>query len=135
MDEQQPTADRLAMAYLAIREQISRVKAATDREINKLKADQDRISSELSKLCDAMDCSSITTPSGTVIRSEHTRYWTSDWEKMYEFIQERDAFDILERRIHQKNLREYLHDNPDEMPKGLNILRAHKISVRKPSKS
>ena len=53
---------------------------------------------------------------------------------MYEFIQEEDAFDLLERRINQKNIREYLVDNPDKMPKGLNIERSHKISVRKPAR-
>ena len=132
--DSQPTAERLATAYLAIRDAIAQVNRAAEREIKKLKADQDRISQELNKLCDAMDCSSIKTDGGTVIRSESTRYWTSDWESMYGFIQEEDAFDLLERRIHQKNIREYLVDNPDKMPKGVNIERSHKISVRKPAR-
>jgi len=64
-------------------------------------------------------------------RTSKTKYWTSDWERMYEFILEHDIPELLDKRLNQTNLKQFLEENPDEMPKGLNIDNEFVISVRK----
>jgi hypothetical protein len=52
---------------------------------------------------------------------------------MYEFIRENDAYHLLEKRIHNGNMREFLNDNPDSLPIGLQSNTKYVISVRKPT--
>ena len=67
------------------------------------------------------------------MRRETTRYWTSDWDRMYAFIKDHDAFHLLEQRVHNKHMEDFLGENPDVMPIGLNIDKRFSISVRKPT--
>ena len=50
---------------------------------------------------------------------------------MYQFFEDNDAFELLEKRIHETNMRRFLEDNPDKEPKGLNAFRETKIVVRR----
>jgi hypothetical protein len=70
---------------------------------------------------------------GTVTRRTVTRYWTNDWESMYQFIKEQDAPFLLEQRIHNGNMRQFLEENPDTLPMGLNADTKYAITVRKPT--
>jgi hypothetical protein len=70
---------------------------------------------------------------GTVTRRTVTRYWTNDWEAMYRFIKEKDAPFLLEQRIHNGNMKQFLEDNPDTLPIGLNADTKYAVTVRKPT--
>jgi hypothetical protein len=50
---------------------------------------------------------------------------------MYGFIKEHDMPEFLDRRLNQTNVKQFLEENPDVMPKGLNIDTEYVISVRK----
>ena len=56
---------------------------------------------------------------GTILLSARTRYWASDWDGMYKFIKERDAFYLMERRI--TPARKRFSTITGLMPPGLNI--------------
>jgi hypothetical protein len=53
---------------------------------------------------------------------------------MYKFIAENDAYHLLEKRIHNTNMKEFLEENPDALPIGLQSDRKYAVSVRKPTK-
>ncbi len=53
---------------------------------------------------------------------------------MYKFIREHDAPDLLERRIAQGNFAQFIQENPDKMPAGVNIESKYSITVRRSSK-
>jgi len=38
---------------------------------------------------------------------------------------------LLEKRIHQTNMKEFLENNPDVEPMGLNIDREYEITIRR----
>jgi hypothetical protein len=124
------SADKLVGVYLKIRTAIQ----DKDQEIKKLKEQQDKVSDELLKLCESQEADGLKTPSGTVSRRVTSTYWTSDWEQMYVFIKEHDAPQLLEKRIHNGNMKEFLADNPDVVPEGLQAKTRYTISVRKPPK-
>ena len=124
------SADKLVGVYLKIRTAIQ----DKDQEIKKLKEQQDKVSDELLKLCESQEADGLKTPSGTVSRRVTSTYWTSDWEQMYVFIKEHDAPQLLEKRIHNGNMKEFLADNPDVVPVGLQAKTRYTISVRKPTK-
>lgn len=124
------SADKLVSVYLKIRTAIQ----DKDQEIKNLKEQQDKVSDELLKLCESQGADGLKTPSGTVSRRVISSYWTSDWERMYAFIKENDAPHLLEKRIHNGNMKEFLADNPDVTPEGLQAKNRYAISVRKPTK-
>jgi hypothetical protein len=82
-------------------------------------------------VCKEMNADSIRTPHGTIIRSVKSRYWTNDWDSMYQLIKERDAFGLLEKRIQQTNMKEFLQENPNVLPAGLNVENAYSVVVRR----
>lgn len=126
-------ADELVLAYRKIRDAIQEKENAHKQEIASLRIQQDLISDALLGLCNDQNLDSIRTSQGTVTRSTTTRYWTSDWESMYDFIKEQDAPFLLEQRIHNGNMRQFLEENPDKLPVGLNADTKYVIRVRKPT--
>jgi hypothetical protein len=131
---QDAKADELVLAYRRIRDVINEKEEAHKEAIAALKAQQDVVSEALLTLCNDQNLDSIRTAAGTVTRSTTTRFWTSDWESMYQFIKDRDAPFLLEQRIHNGNMRQFLEDNPEDLPIGLNADTKYVVRVRKPTK-
>jgi len=53
---------------------------------------------------------------------------------MYKFIREHDVPELLERRIHQGNFSDFIKENSDLMPAGVNVEAKYSITVRRASK-
>ena len=92
---------------------------------------QDLIKNALLDYCENHKVESVRTSEGLFFRTSKVKYWTSDWERMYEFILKHDIPELLDKRINQTNLKQFLEENPDVMPEGLNIDNEYVISVRK----
>ena len=104
---------------------------AHTQEINTLKEKLEMVSDKLLKICNEQNLDSLRTPEGTVTRRVKSRYWTTDWEQMYKFIKENDAPFLLEQRIHNGNMKQFLEENPDLLPPGLNVDSRYTASVRR----
>jgi tRNA nucleotidyltransferase (CCA-adding enzyme) len=124
------TADKMASDYMKLRHTIKE----KEDEIKKLKEIQTKISDKMLELCSEQNVDSLKTQEGTISRRVLSNYWTSDWESFYKFINEHEALHLLEKRIHNSNMKEFLVDNPDVLPQGLQANTKYVISVRKPSK-
>ena len=124
------TAGKMVAAYIKLREAIQE----KEDEIKALKQKQALVSASMRDLCSKEDIDSIKTPFGTLTRRIYSSYWTSDWDQMYKFIAENDAYHLLEKRIHNTNMKEFLEENPDALPIGLQSDRKYAVSVRKPTK-
>ena len=125
--------DGLVMAYRNLREVINEKEAAHKEEMADLRGQLDLIGGQLLAVCNETGAESIKTPVGTVSRRVQSRYWTTDWESMYDFIRENDAPFLLEQRIHNGNMKQFLEDNPDALPVGLQADRKYVVHVRKPT--
>ena len=133
MEELAIPADRLVAVYRRIREAIEEREEAHTQEINTLKEKLEMVSDKLLKICNEQNLDSLRTPEGTVTRRVKSRYWTTDWEQMYKFIKENDAPFLLEQRIHNGNMKQFLEENPDQHPAGLQVDSKYAITVRKPT--
>jgi hypothetical protein len=125
------SANKLSKIYLKIRdarEKLSQDYAVADKE---LQEQLELVESQLLDICKQVGAESIKTPAGTVMRRVATRYWTNDWETMYSFIKENDAVGLLERRISQTNMKQFLEENPNLFPPGMLIDSTYKITVRR----
>lgn len=132
MSEDTPIND-LVSSYRALRAAIAEEEEAYEAKLTPIKAELDIVSAELLKFCNEQDVDSIKTPAGTVSRRVQTRYWTTDWEQMYQFIADHEVPFVLEKRIHNGNLKQFLDENPDVLPIGLQIDNKYVIQVRKPT--
>ena len=133
MDIDALPADKLVKVYRKIRDAIDEKEAEHKETIGALREQLDTISAQLLDICNAQNMDSLRTPAGTVTRRTITRYWTSDWDSMYGFIKEHDIPQLLEQRIHNGNMRQFLEENPDTLPIGLNADTKYAITVRKPT--
>jgi hypothetical protein len=124
-------ADTLTEIYIKIRDRREALKAKFEVEDAALKEQMEVVSAEILVLCKENNADSIKTKAGTIIRRVDTRYWTNDWDSMYNFIKDNDAYPLLERRLHQSNLKQFLDDNPDKLPMGLQANSKYTVSIRR----
>lgn len=127
-----PVNDLVAV-YRRLRAAIAEAEEEYETKVKDLKEQLDTVSAELLNVCNEQNIDSLRTPAGTVSRRVQTRYWTTDWEKMNEFIVEHEAVHLLEKRIHNANMKQFLEENPDVLPIGLQVDNKYVIQVRKPS--
>lgn len=123
--------DKLAEIYIKIRDKRAEIKELYEQQDEELKAQQDLLAEKMLEVCRDNNADSIKTPAGTIIRKVDTRYWTTDWDSMYQFIQENDAYPLLEKRLHQTNLKQFLEENPELLPAGLQADRKYTVVVRR----
>lgn len=126
--------EKLTKVYLKITEKRTELKKAFDEEYGTLTDERDRIKRALLDHCKEHGVDSVKTSEGLFYRSIKQSYWTSDWESMYEFILENEVPEFFDKRLNQKNVRQYLEENPDKLPKGLNSDSTYTISVRRNKK-
>ena len=127
----QVQADKLASVYIKMRDKRKELLAEFEAQDSKIEAQMDMVAEELLKLCKDIGADSIKTQAGTVFRSVRTRYETTDWESMYNFILEHDIPQVLERRISTTNMKQFLDENPALMPVGMNINNKYTVTVRR----
>ena len=127
--------EQLTATYIKIRDARSDLKRNYERADEELENQLKLIESEMLEICKAVDASSIKTNAGTVIRSVKSRYWTNDWDSMYSFIEKHRAFALLEKRLHQTHLKQFLEENPNSHPAGLNVEREFTVVVRRSKES
>jgi hypothetical protein len=125
--------EQLVVQYIKLREAIYDLEEKHEAAVKVLKNEQDKISDQLVSVCNTLNADSIRTPAGTISRTVSTRYWVSDWENMYNFIREHDAVHLLERRVHSTHMKQFLEENPDLLPIGLQVDSRYTVRVRKAS--
>jgi hypothetical protein len=126
--------EELVEAYRKVREAIAKRKETFEVQMEKLEDSLEVISSSILEFCNEHNLDSVKTPMGTVSRRVQSRYWTNDWESMYSFVVEHNIPFVLEKRIHNGSMQQFLDENPDLMPMGLQLDRKFVIQVRKPTK-
>lgn len=126
-----PDLDQLTAIYLKIRDTRAENKRQFENVDKDLEEQQKMLAEQMLDSCKELGADSIKTPHGTIIRSVKSKYWTGDWDSMYTFIKEHDAFGLLEKRLHQTNMKDFLNEHPDTMPMGLNVENEYTIVVRR----
>ena len=133
MEEEAIPLDRLVKIYRKLRTRMTELTQAYDTQTEVLKAQQDEIKNAIKEQMKAMGVTSVRTTEGTAVMSVKTRYTTQDWDSFKKFMIEHEAIDLLEKRIAQLNMAQFLEENPGVVPPGLNSSSEYDISVRKPT--
>lgn len=124
-------ASKLVKAYVKMRDAKAALEREYEEKINDLSEQMGIIEHELLEICKSTGQDGGKTEYGSFTRTVKTRYWTNDWDSMFTFIRDNDAVELLEKRIHQGNFKEFLEQNPGKMPAGVNVDSKYAITVRR----
>jgi len=125
--------DKLSASYILLRterEQLKMVYEADDAVLNEAMTE---IENQMLDVMNSTNATSISTDNATVIRTVRKRYNPSNWEAVYKMISKHEAFGLLEKRIHNGNMKDFLEQHPDEYPAGLNVDSRYAVTVRRKS--
>lgn len=125
-----PSVDKLVSAYVNLRAARAEISAKYKEQEGELRKKQDEVKLALLDYCKEHEVDSVRTASGLFYRTVKQRYWTSDWESMHKFILEHNVPEFFEKRLNQTHVRQFIEENPDEVPAGLNVDSEYTISVR-----
>ena len=125
------SVDKLVSVFIKMRDERDRIKRDMEKQIEDIEEQMKVISGELLNICKETGADSFRTPFGTAYRTLKERYWTNDWESFHKFMKENGAMELLERRIHQSNMKQFLEENPDMHPAGLQRDREYQITIRR----
>tara|TARA_Y100000289_G_C3912115_1_gene145286 strand:+ start:350 stop:748 length:399 start_codon:yes stop_codon:yes gene_type:complete len=131
MEESSLSAEKLTKAYIRIREERASLSASYKEKDTALVNQLDMVRKGLLDYCEKHGVESVKTSEGLFYRTTKTKYWTSDWESMHKFIIKHEVPELFDKRLNQSNLKEFLEDNPDVYPEGLNKDTEYVITVRK----
>lgn len=134
MEDTNIPLDKLVKIYRKIKMEIDTMTQEYDTKLEVLKSQQDEIKFEIKDQMKALGVSSIKSPFGTVSMMLKTRYNTNDWSSFKDFILEHSAVDLLEKRVAQTNMAQFLEENPGVVPPGLNSVSEFEIRITKPTK-
>jgi hypothetical protein len=123
--------EKIVTAYIKIRDTKEAMYAKYKAESAELEEQMTILKHKLLDISKETGVTSFSTPHGTAYRTVKDRYWTNDWESFYTFMRDNNAMGLLEKRIHQTNMKEFLENNPGEEPMGLNIDREYEITIRR----
>lgn len=125
--------EKLVKIYRKIKERVDTLTKEYDTQLEELKAKQEEIKFALKDTMKSGGVSSLKTAYGTVSLINKTKYSTNDWDSFKTFVVENHAVDLLEKRIAQSNMAQFLAENPGAVPPGLNSITEYEIRITKPS--
>ena len=106
-------------------------KESLDAELKDLEQKMRRVKIAISDEMRETGMESVKTKTGLVYRTVKTTYSTNDWSSMHQFILDHQLPDLLEKRIHQGNMKAYLEEHPEELPPGLNSNMEYSVTVKR----
>ena len=128
--------DEIVQAYLTIRGQRENIAREFELQDAELKAEQAQLEQVLLEQCNEMNAETIRTGAGTIVKTLRESYICSDWDGLKSFIMENGLIELMQQRLHNTNLKEYLTSHEGEgMPPGVSSFREYSIVVKKPSKT
>jgi hypothetical protein len=123
--------EKLTRIYIKMREKKAEVAHEMEDKIGKIDSDMKTVKSAILQHMKDIGAESLKTSAGVVYRTIRTTYATSDWESMNKFILEHSVPELLEKRIHQTNMKAFLEENPELIPAGLNANSEYSVTIRR----
>jgi hypothetical protein len=130
-EKQDISLSKLVKVYLKMKTKRSELKAKYTEDDEAISTQMDMVKKALLQHCKDTGVDSVRTEEGLFYRTTRQSYWTSDWESMGKFILEHKVPELLEKRIQQTNMKQFLEEHPELLPPGLNVDSEYTITVRR----
>jgi hypothetical protein len=126
-----PAADKLVRTYIKMRDKRDELTRELEAQVAAIESKMQTVKQALLEQCKANGTESIRTPFGIAFRTVRTTYTTADWESFHRFVVDQNAPYLLEKRMHQTNMKAFVADNPELIPPGLNSSNEYTITIRR----
>jgi hypothetical protein len=123
------TIDKL----VAIHRKMETAMAEYQAKIDEIVEQRQEVRNTILDIMKEQKLESVRTDHGTVTKGVKDRYWSNDWSALHQYIIEHGAVGLLQQRIHETNMRDWIAAHPNDFPPSLNIDREFGITIRKPS--
>jgi hypothetical protein len=123
------TIDKL----VAIHRKMETAMAEYQAKIDEIEEQRQEVRNTILEIMKEQKLESVRTDHGTVTKGVKDRYWSNDWSALHQYIIEHGAVGLLQQRIHETNMRDWIAAHPNDFPPSLNIDREFGITIRKPS--
>lgn len=126
-----PRLKKLVKVYLKMKMQRDEITQRFKDEDSALRDRMDILKAALLDYCRENGVEGARTTDGLFYRTTTTSYWTNDWESMGQFVVENNIPQLLEKRLHQGNVKQFMEENPEVVLPGLNVDSKYQISIRR----
>jgi hypothetical protein len=123
--------NEISKAYVALREARRQLKKQYEDEDAKFKGGLQKLEAIMLAHLNAANADSVRTENGTFYKQEAVTPSASDWQLVYDWIKDNDAWDLLERRVKSTFIKEYQEAHDGALPPGISVYREYVIRVRK----
>ena len=123
--------EQIVSTYIKLRDKRDMMYQEFKEKTAQIEEDMQTLKHKLVDISKETGVTSFSSPSGIAYRTVKNRYWTNDWGSFYNFMQEHGAMGLLEKRIHQTSMKEFLDENPEVHPPGLHVDSEYEITVRR----
>ena len=125
------TIDKVIGTYLKLRGEKEAREAETKKKVKEIKEQLVKLEAYLKERADETGVDSFKTAKGTAFLTTTDFAQVGDWDALLEFVKERDAYDLLEKRVSKTAVRGYIEADKS-VPSGVNYGTRIDVNVRKP---
>lgn len=122
---------KITKAHINIRDARNELRKKYEAEDAKLKEAQAKLEGVMLDHLNGHGMESVRTEAGTFYRQEEITPSASDWNALYDWIKDNDAWDALERRIKKTFIKEYQEAHNGGLPPGISVFREFVVRVRR----
>ena len=123
--------DELSQQYLRLRQKRELLKERFMAEDGELEKSMAEIEEQLLNTLNEANSTSMSTSNAVIMRTVRKRFMPTNWDAVYKLIDKHKAFALLEKRVHNGNMKDFLDEHPDEYPAGLNVDSRYAVTVRR----
>lgn len=129
--ENDVTLEKLTRIYIKMRDKKAELTQELEAQISEIDEKMKTVKTGILDHMKEIGAESLRTDAGTVYRTVRTTYSTNDWDSMNKFILEHSVPELLEKRIHQTNMKAFLEEHPDVLPPGLNANMEYSVTIKR----
>jgi KaiC/GvpD/RAD55 family RecA-like ATPase len=122
---------RITQAHINIRDARHDLKRQFEEADADLKRAQQKLEAAMLDHLNKHGMDAVRTEFGTFYAQEEITPSASDWNALYEWIKEHDAWEALERRIKKTFIKEYQEAHSGGLPPGVSVFRERIVRVRR----
>lgn len=124
--------DAAVAAYIRLRDKKAEIEQETKEKIEEVKAKMAKLEAWFQQYLDDTGQTSAKTHAGTVFLTTTDYARVADWDAIVDFIKDRGAYDLLEKRVSKNAVRGYI-DADGSVPPGVNYGSKISVNIRRPS--
>lgn len=116
--------------YLKLRTKAESIKAEAKEQVDVIESKMQKLGAYLHQQMDTLGVTSLKSESGTAFLSTIDYARVENWDATLDFIKDNDAYELLEKRVSKKVVRDYI-ESTRKVPPGIMYGTKVEVSVRK----